>query len=175
MSSLLKCLTVLKFYVKKKLLGMANCTQNEAWMKTDIKSKYTVWALKSLFYKLGGGCKDKHNTKWLRLKVRIKLLLFMVLCIPNFIQQTCKFIIKKIQSLESKLNIWNPSSSASMKYARNQSSLRNTIIQSSTGGAAEGCKRSTLFFHSYFSHLVWIPSSVPTLPLKNLLGVIEHK
>ena len=41
---------------------------------------------------------------------------------------------KKIQSLEFKLDIWNQSSSASVKYAGNQSSLGNTPRQSWIGG-----------------------------------------
>lgn len=34
----------------------------------------------------------------------------MFLSTPNFIQQIYKFTIKKIQSLETKLDIWNQSS-----------------------------------------------------------------
>lgn len=91
----------------------------------------------------------------------------MFLCIANFIQQTHKFIIKKKNPIpESKLDIWNQSSSASVKYTGNQSSLGNTPGQSWIRGKVEGGSPSTLFFHSYFSLLVWTPSSVPPFPIK---------
>lgn len=100
---------------------------------------------------------------------------YLFLCIPSFIQQTHTFIMKKIQSPESKLDIWNQSSSASTKYTGNQSSLGNMTGPSWIRGKVEGESPSTLFFHNYFSHLVRIPSSVPTLPHKNLLGVTERE
>lgn len=79
-------------------------------------------------------------------------------CIASFIQQTHKFIIKKKNPI--------PSSSASVKYTGNQSSLGNTPGQSRIRGKVEGGSPSTLFYHSSFSLLVWTTSSVPPFPIK---------
>lgn len=62
----------------------------------------------------------------------------MFLSIPSFTQQTCKFTVKKIQSLETRLDIWNQSSSASTKYAENWSSFRNTAVSLHSGGNRGG-------------------------------------
>lgn len=67
-----------------------------------------------------------------------KAAFIMFLSIPNFTQQTCKFTIKKIQSLETKLDVWNQSSSASTKYAENGDSFRNTAVSLQSGGKWRG-------------------------------------
>lgn len=95
----------------------------------------------------------------------------MFLCIANCIQRTYKFIIKRSNCLNPSLicEITAP------RPPRNESSLETPAVRASVRGKGEGGHPSTLFFHSYFSHLVWIPSSGPPPPRKNLLGVTERK
>ena len=78
----------------------------------------------------------------------------MFLYIASFIQQTEIYHEKKkkkqIQSLESKLDIWNQSSSASVKYTGNQSSLGNTPGQPWIGGETGEEAPQPCFFTATF-------------------------
>lgn len=101
----------------------------------------------------------------------------MFISTPSFTQQTCKFIIKKIQSLKTRLDVWNQSSSASTKMLK--IGVLSEILQSVfIEGEMKGRNLSTLAVHGYFSHLVSISLFHPhphPIPKKNLLGVIERK
>ena len=80
----------------------------------------------------------------------------MFLYTASFIQQTEIYPEKKkkIQSLEFKLDIWNQSSSASVKYAGNQEFSWKHSTPVLDRGRVGGGSPSTLFFHSCFSRLV---------------------